>query len=118
MAKNVDTVAKKGSNVGSLADFVSRIENLQSDIDTIMGDAQDECAPLRDNIKEVKDEAASAGIGKRELNAVISQRRKIAKAIQAPKSLNEDQLAAFNTFIGDLKDTPLGKYAFDMAAAA
>ncbi len=118
MAKNVDNVVNMGSNTGDLKSFVERIENVQQDIDKINKAAKDECAPHADDIKQIKKDASDAGIARKELNAVISQRRKIAKALEVPAALNEEQVEVFNSYIGDLKDTPLGKFAFDMAAAA
>lgn len=118
MAKNIDNVVEIGSNTGDLKSFVERIENVQADIDAIAEAKKEEQAPLRDDMKELKREAADAGIARKELNSILAQRKDLKKAQARRSKLDEDQQATFDSYIGDLKDTPLGKFAFDMAAAA
>lgn len=92
-------------------DFVSRVENLQGEIDAIMEAAKSECAPLREDIGEVKKEAHEAGIPRKELNAKIQERRLLSKARDVRAGLNGDQQDVFDRMsqaLGDLEGTPLG----------
>ena len=122
MSDDLRTVAAghNGYDGAALQRFIDRIEALQADIDQIMDDAKAKCQPLRDDIKEVKDEACDAvGVTKKVLNAVIRQRRLKFRAEHVRDKLDEDQQESYDQVrhaLGMLSDTPLGEAVLDQAA--
>jgi hypothetical protein len=94
--------------------FLDRIEHVQADIDEVMDAAQLACAPHREDIAAIKKEATDAGIPRRAMNALISERRMRARADQIRDSLTADDQDRFDNLkaaLGDFGDTALGAAA-------
>lgn len=97
--------------------YVERVEDVQSQIDEIMEDAREKCAPLREDIEAIKKEAHEEfSIPRRELNAKISERKLRRKADAVRGRLSPEQQDNFDIMsksLGELADTPLGRAALD-----
>ncbi len=118
-ATGVSALRGNGFDPEKVQDFVKRIESCQADIDEIMQDAKNDCAPHREDIDAIKDEAHNAGLPRRALNAVISKRRAERRAEEIREKLNEEQQSDFDKLLlalGDLAETDLGKAALEKAA--
>lgn len=111
---------KKSTTTGSFdaskaPPYISRIETVQGQIDAIMATAQEECAPLREDIASIKKEAHdNASLPRRELNSLIAKRKSLAKAENVRGRLSPEQRDNFDAMelaLGQLKDTELGKAA-------
>lgn len=115
-------VSSNGFDPESALKFVRRIENIQIEIDEIMTEAAERAQPLREDIAAVKREAQDAGVGKKELGAIIRKRRLEYKAAHAGDSLDLAQRANFEAMIESLERLaeeigPLGEAARDRARA-
>lgn len=100
------------------SDVVKRLvadhEDLQAQIDEIMSEAQNKCAPLREEQADVKKEAHEAGIPRQEFNSVLRERRLLAKADGVRAGLDADKQDNFDRIkhaLGMLADLPLGQAA-------
>ena len=94
-----------GINEAQLRGFVAEIDGEQDAIDEIMRNAQTACQPHVDRIKEIKREAAEAGIAKKPLTAKLRERTLRRKADSCRETLSETQRAVFDEFslkLGDL----------------
>ncbi len=106
-----------GYNATQLQGYVDRIRSCQSEIDAIMANAQDACAPHRDDIAAIKKEAAEAGFSKTEFATVLRKLRLEDKLEAVDAKLDEEQKTNYELMIealDGLAGTPLG----DAAAAA
>ena len=106
-----------GYNATQLQSFIDRIRSCQSEIDAIMANAQDACAPHRDDIAAIKKEAAEAGFSKTEFATVLRKLRLEDRLEVVAAKLDEDQKTNYELMIealDGLAGTPLG----DAAAAA
>ena len=106
-----------GYNATQLQSFIDRIRSCQSEIDSIMANAQDACAPHRDDIAAIKKEAAEAGFSKTEFATVLRKLRLEDRLEVVAAKLDEDQKTNYELMIealDGLAGTPLG----DAAAAA
>lgn len=119
LAKEQDMTERSESatsfDVSKVPSFVERVETVQDEIDDIMEAAREECAPLREDIEEIKKEAHEEfSIPRRELNAKISERRARRKADAIRDRLSPEQQDNFDQMskaLGELAETPLGKAA-------
>ena len=94
-----------GINEGQLKQFVAEIDDEQAAIDEIMRNAQTACQPHLDRIKEIKKEAAEAGIAKKPLTAKLRERGLRRKADACRETLSEAQREIFDEIsqkLGDL----------------
>lgn len=102
------------SKGGKLRNLLDRIANVQKDIDGTMDAAKAECAPLREDIGNIKKEANEAGFSRKEFNALVRKDR-LEKQIEAiPSQLDEEQKERYDDMLlalGELKDLPLGQAA-------
>lgn len=117
----VEAIRSNGYDPEHTQAYVDRIEETQGEIDAIMQEAKDKCAPLREDIAEVKKEAHDAGLPRKELNAVVSKRRLLRKADEIRGTLSDEQADNFDQLeqaLGMLKDTPLGRAAAKAANGA
>ena len=99
--------------------FIQRFENLQDQIDGIMAEAREKCAPLREDQKQVKTEAADAGFRKQPFAGVIRERKHIRKANAIRAKLHEEQQEDYDQIknaLGMLADLPLGEAVTQKAA--
>jgi hypothetical protein len=110
----VSALRGNGFDKAMVQDFVKRIDAVQADIDETMHAAKEECAPLYEDIASIKREAHDAGIPRRELNAVISERKALARVDAIRGRMTEEQQSNFDALklaLGELEDTPLGRAA-------
>jgi uncharacterized protein (UPF0335 family) len=122
MADDNEPLRSNGYDPEALALFVKRIERLQADIDIVMAEAKEECAPIREDIDQVRREAHDAGIGKKELATVIRKRRLEYKAAHVGDKLDLAERANYREMIETLERLaeqmgPLGEAALDRARA-
>ena len=105
-ATGVEALRGAGYDKGITQEIVERIENVQADIDAIMSKAQDECAPLREDIDAIKEEAHNKGLPRLELNAILSKRRALRRAEAIREKLNDEQKDNFDQleFALDMRD--------------
>lgn len=123
-APAVRTATSNGFDGKRLLSFVERVEECQGEIDGIMNNAKDACAPHRDDIAAIKKEAAEAGFSKTEFATILRKRRLEVKVKTVDAKLDEDQKEVFDMMmhaldvaLGVLSDTPLGQAATAAAAA-
>lgn len=96
---------RNGINEAQLKGFVAEIDGEQDAIDEIMRNAQTACQPHVDRIKEIKREAAEAGIAKKPLTAKLRERTLRRKADACRETLSETQQSVFDEIsqkLGDL----------------
>jgi uncharacterized protein (UPF0335 family) len=99
--------------------FVTRIENLERQIEGLRDDIKEEVKVLREDIKQVYDEAEDNGVPKAALRAVLKARSLEKKAKAARDKLdpfNQDRFDLIRHALGDLADTPLGAATLEAAA--
>jgi Mg2+ and Co2+ transporter CorA len=100
-----DQTKTNGINTEQLKGFVAEIEDEQAKIDEIMRNAQQACEPHVTRIKEIKREAAEAGIAKKPLAAKIRERTLRRKADACREVLSDEQRDLFDEIsqkLGDL----------------
>lgn len=115
----VSAMRGNGFDPDATKGFVEEIEEVQHDIDEIMADAADECAPLYEKIDGIKKRAHDAGLPRKAFNAVLAERKALAKAASHRAKLAADHQTHFDDIkkaIGTFGDLPLGSAA--LAAAA
>jgi hypothetical protein len=115
-----DEPRDNGFDPDQLAEFIGRIEYLQTEIDNINFDARVKTTPLREDIAAIKREAVDAGLGRTELSAVLRQRRFKHRAEHVSDSLDLSERANFEQMIECLDKLaeqvgPLGQAARDHA---
>lgn len=102
--------------------IVESVEDVQAQIDKIMQAAKDECAPLREDIAEIKKSAnEDDGLPRKELNSILQKRRLLRKAEDVRNKLSTEQQDEFDNLehaLGMLSDTPLGQAAISAADGA
>lgn len=94
--------------------FVSRIDNLNDEIASEQGSYMKRCRELKDDIKDILEEAKSAGIPPKVLKAVLKARDLERKAEQARDDLDNEDQDIFDNIadaLGVFADTPLGAAA-------
>lgn len=109
-----------GYDGAKLKNYLDRVANCQAEIDKIMDDAKDACAPHRDDIAAIKKEAAEAGFSKTEFAAVLRKSRLEQRLEHVADSLDSEQKETYEQMLvslAGLQDTPLGKAALEGAAA-
>lgn len=97
-------------------EFLTRIDNLEAEIEVIEQKANDEKAPIYEAIKEVKTEAHDAGFRRQPFNAVMADRKAIRKINARRAKLGEDQQDEYDRIkhsLGMLEELPLFKAADD-----
>lgn len=94
---------------------VRDIEDLQDQIDGIMQVAKDKCSPIREQIGDAKKIANEEnGLPRKELNAILQERRLRTKADNVRTKLSNEQQDEFDKLklaLGMLADLPLGQSA-------
>jgi uncharacterized protein (UPF0335 family) len=118
----VEEPRDNGFDPDQLAEFIGRIENIQSEIDEINFEARERTSPLRQDIVAVKREATDHGIGRTELAAVLRKRRLEHRAAHVSDSLDLAERANFEEYVASLERLaeqigPLGEAARDHARA-
>lgn len=119
MAENVTKAGHNGFDPEKAQSFVSRVENLNQDMETLKAEHMAKCKAVREDIKDVLEEAKGEGIPKGALKAVIKVRELERKAERARDDLDSDVQGDFDNLrlaLGDLAETELGQAAMDKAA--
>ena len=102
-------------NPDLVIEFVGRIENLHADLEKEKSAYMLACKALREDIREVLEEAQEKGLPKKPLRAIVKQRALEKKAAACRDGLEDiDHLSAFDVMkaaLGDLADLPLGQAA-------
>ena len=104
-----------------LADFLAKIDAEQARIDAIMAKAQEDCAPMRDEIAKIKKHAAEAGLPKTEFNTVLRARRLDTLRAKVADKLSKDERSNYDLMqeaLGEFAELPLGAAAMASAKAA
>lgn len=97
MAKNAMKTGTSGFDPNKVPKYVSRIENLQADIDKIKAVAADECAPLYEDIAKIKAEAHdNDNIPRKVLNAFVQYRNLKGRVAAVRTKLSDDQKEHFD----------------------
>ena len=115
----VSAMRGNGYDSDAVKGFVDRIENVQDEIDETMNAAKEECAPLREDIAQIKKEAHDAGLPLRELNMAITKRRAMRRIDAMREKLSGEQKDNFDQIekaLGMYRELPLMSAA--LAAAA
>lgn len=99
---------------GVIEGFIKRFRALDAKADSIMGKAKQEVKSLREDQREILEEAKNKDVNVRALRAAIKQQR-LAEKIEAVRdNLDEedrDDLDSIKSSLGWLADTPLGEAA-------
>lgn len=118
MAENVKA-GRNGFDPEKVGNFVSRIENLNRDIDSSKSQHMSRCKEIRDDIKVVLDEAKDAGISKTALKAIVKRRDLERKSEACRTRLESEEQHEFDKIaqaLGQLRGTELGQAAMKEAA--
>jgi uncharacterized protein (UPF0335 family) len=113
--QTTEDAAKPGHNgfdPQTVNSFVARVENRHEELLSERSKYMLACKGVREEIKEILDEAKDAGIPKRALRSVIKVRDLEAKAEKVREELEaEDQEShdQIRLALGDLADLPLGQ---------
>ena len=75
--------------------FIHKIEDAQSRIDGIIAEAKEKCAPMRDEIKEIKLDCHEAtNVARAAMNHVVSKRRAAVRMVTKEGRMAPDHLKA------------------------
>lgn len=99
--------------------FVTRIENLYSDIATEKSEFMSRCKVIHGDVKEVLTEAKNAGIPKKSLKSLIKQRDLQNKIEDVRNDLEGDDQDSFDQLclaLGAFAETGLGAAAMSATA--
>lgn len=106
--------ALANSKGGQIRGYLSRIANVQAEIDKIMENAKAACSPLREDMDAIKKEANEAGFARKEFNTLIRKERLEKRLKNVAENLDEEQLERYEDMLhalGELAETPLGQAA-------
>ncbi len=74
-----------------VAKFIISIEEVQKEVDKVMSDAREACAPYRDDIKKIKMDAHEAtNVARASMNHVIAARRSALRLAQKASRLSAE----------------------------
>lgn len=107
MAK--EATPSNGFNAEEVQGFVTRIEQIQSEIRSVKAANAKRCRELLDDVKEILDEAKQAGIPKKELKANIKAIDLASKLQAVRDELEPDEQEVFDQLAVALG--PLGEHA-------
>lgn len=112
-------VRSNGYDPEQVKSFVSRVENLEQEVELLKVDFKEKTiGPLKEDIKQVVEEAEQAGIPKKELKAVLKRRAAHRKAEAIREKLKSYEQTNFDNLrlaLGDLSELPLGAAALSKA---
>jgi uncharacterized protein (UPF0335 family) len=102
-----DGVPSNGYPKGKVQDLVKRIENVEDEIASAKGIFMRKCAKLREDQKDIYEEAKGAGIPRKALRKVVKVRKleSDAEAVRDELETEEqDQFDLLRHALGDLDD--------------
>lgn len=108
--------AAKNSIEGKAEPYLKRIENLLSDLDSMRSKYMSECKEVREDVKEVYQEAKSNGVLVKALRGIVQYRELERKQDAISAGLDIDEASAFEQLVEALG--PLGKAAAAKAGYA
>lgn len=80
MAAEAKPGAGNGYDFGKIDNYLDRMENIESECASIMGKAMQECKSLRDDQKDIKEEAKQAGIRPKVFGKLWAARKALSKS--------------------------------------
>lgn len=98
------------------ASFVDKFEELEDQIGTLRSDFMNKCKAVREQQKELLDDAKSQGIAKKVVKIIAEARRLEQKAKAKLDDLEDDDRALavdIRKALGDYADLPLGAAAVE-----
>jgi uncharacterized protein (UPF0335 family) len=101
-----------------LRGYINRVENMETEIGSVMGTAMREVKTLRDDIKEIFSEAKENGVPTKALKAELKLRkldRDKNKVIAGLAEEDADTLELIQEALGDFASSPLGAAAVSRA---
>jgi uncharacterized protein (UPF0335 family) len=110
--------ATNGFNSDLLRGYITRVENMETEIGSVMGTAMREVKTLRDDIKEILAEAKENGIAPKALKAELKLRkldRDKNKVMAGLAEEDADTLELIQEALGDFASSPLGAAAVTRA---
>jgi uncharacterized protein (UPF0335 family) len=99
----------KNSLEGKAAGYLERHENIEKEIQSLLGKVKQECRELRGDQREICVEVKDAGIPVRSFKGFVKKRRLEKKIDEIPAGFDIDEAAAYNTLVDALGE--LGKAA-------
>lgn len=105
-----------GYDFGKIDGFLDRMENLEDECASIMGKAMQECKSLRDDQRDIKEEAKQAGIRPKVFNKLWGARKALKKSEADINDLNGDDREQIEEILRhansdkSFKDTPMGAH--------
>lgn len=109
-----------GFDAEVLKRFVGEIERHTAQIASYKGEHAQRVQSVKEMISDVYDRAKDAGIGKKELKAVIKERELLEKIEALREEMEEEQAETFDQIkhaLGMLNDLPLGEAALKRSEA-
>ncbi len=103
---------------GKAQPFLTRIENLLGDLDSLRGKYMSDCEVVREDIKEVYAEAKEAGVPTRALKGLVKYRKLERDQDKIADGFDLDEQSAYESLVGalgDFADTALGRAAVSKA---
>lgn len=98
------------------ASFVDKYEELEAKIDALKIEHMNRCRSVREEMKELLDEAKGLGLAKGTVKAIVKARSLEAKAKEAIADLEDDEkeyAVSIRKALGDFADLPLGAAAVE-----
>lgn len=105
-----------GYDFGKIEGYLDRMENIENDCASIMGKAMQECKSLRDDQKDIKEEAKAAGIRPKVFNKLWNARKALRKSEGDLESLDGDDRDQIEEILRHANsdksfgDTPMGAH--------
>ncbi|ACI92685.1 hypothetical protein OCAR_5554 [Afipia carboxidovorans OM5] len=105
-----------GYDIKKIDGYLDRMQNIEDECASIMGKAMQECKSLREDQKEIKEEAKNAGIRSKVFNELWKARKAVLKSESSLSDLDGDdreQIEEILRHANDDKsfgDTPFGAH--------
>lgn len=112
-------VGHNGVDPEKATSFVTRIENLQSEMESERGAYMNKCKEIRGDIAEIYIEVKDAGVSVKAMKVEIKDRMAARRAEKRRAGLEPDEQDALDLIkhaLGELADLPLGAAAMAQAA--
>jgi len=114
------TAAASGGNdiAAKAAPFLTRIEEIDDELESEKGAYMATCRTLRSKRKEVFGDAKSAGIAVKPLKGIVKRRKLENKIAGLPSDFDIDESAQYSALATAFAGTPFGDFAAARAASA
>lgn len=114
MTEEAPRAGHNGFDPAKAEAFIKRVERIEADIGKEKSDYMNTCKALREDIKNVLNEAKDAGLPKAAMKAVLKARTLERKLEEAREDLDPDMQDTYDNIrlaLGDLAELPLGQAA-------